>query len=123
MTTADKLVSVGFHAEASRAITGDQSNITATGSTISDAYALNNSVSVITAGAATTGVKLPIASKSDQFIIVNNSGSNKVLYPPSGGKLNNGTADDTAIILIGATAICLCVGTIDYSVLSNGLGA
>lgn len=124
MTTADHLVRAKIPAAHAKAIVGDMdSAVTATGTTAADAYTVRAAVTVVTGGAATTGVVLRVANKGDTYEVINNSTTDKNLYPPSGGKLNNGTADIGAVLLPGATAVCRCTGTVDYSVLSNGLGA
>lgn len=65
-------------------------SITAAGSTQGGATALTAGINVITAGAAGTGVVLETTSTPGfQQVILNRSGSAKLLYPPTGDQIEN----------------------------------
>jgi len=94
-------------------VQGFESGITAVGSGAGDAYALSRFSNTITGGAGTTGVILPAATTVPVGVpiwIRNDSGSNKIIYPPSGGTLNGGasltlaTAGGIACIRLTSTA-------------------
>ena len=119
MTTAGKLQTQGLRSELAKAIIGDvESGVTAVGSSASDAYAIKASLTVISGGAGTTGIILPVASASDHFEIVNQSGTDKILYPPSGGTLNDGAGDASITLSDNNYAIIRALTTIDFAVIT-----
>jgi hypothetical protein len=76
-------------------VQGVENGITATGSGAGDAFALSRFVNQISGGAGTTGAILPAATTVPAGVpiwIRNDSGSNKIIYPPSGGTLNGGAS-------------------------------
>ena len=84
------------------AVQGVENSITATGSTSGDAYALSRFNSQISGGALNTGAILPAGTTVPAgvpFYIRNDSGSDKKIYPPSGGTIN------------GAASITMTTGT------------
>jgi len=78
--------------------------VTATGSDQAGALAITKHVTVISGGAADTGVRLfAPAAGSQSFTIYNDSGSNKKVYPPSGAAFFDNPAN-AAITLGNNTA-------------------
>jgi hypothetical protein len=96
--------------------------LTATGSTKDDATVCQGAINVFTTVAAGTGVKLgaplpPVAlgtivaahhllsllSAGDAITIVNHGANALLVYPPEGGKLNNGTANEAVSLAANAT--------------------
>ncbi len=62
------------------------SGLTATGTTISDAYQINSSVAIFTTVAASTGARLPQdASPGDRIVIVNYGAQTLTVYPGQSG--------------------------------------
>lgn len=116
MTTADKLVKGGISAETAKVIIGDvDSGVTATGSSSqSDSYAVRAHLTDVSGGGATTGVRLPAANGGDNFTICNRSASNCLVYPPTGGKLNDGSANAAITLADNESATFHCINTIDY---------
>lgn len=91
------------------AVQGFETGITAVGSGSGDAYALSRFANTITGGAGTTGAILPAATTVPVGVPVwirNDSGSNKIIYPPSGGTLN-GAASLTLATATGIACIRL----------------
>ena len=118
MTTAGKLQTQGIRSQQAKAILGDvESAITATGTTAADAYAIKASITVLSAGAGTTGIVLPVAAASDNFKIVNQSGSNKILYPPTGGTLNDAAIDASITLADNDFDLITALNTIDFAVI------
>jgi len=92
----DDAMGVGMSGETARAVAGTvDSGVTATGSSSQDdSYAIKAAKTYVSGGGATTGVRLPSdAQIGDEFLIGNGSGSNLLVYPPSGGAINGGSAD------------------------------
>lgn len=119
MTTAEKLVLAKIPAEQANAIVGDvDGSVTSTGSTSqANSYAIRAAVTQVTTNASGGGVRLPAANKGDSFDIANwTTGNNLLLYPPTGGKLNGGSANASLTIATAKSARAVCVNTVDYSV-------
>ena len=68
---------------------------TATGtSSQANSFAIVDDVTIFTTAASNSGARLPSTSTAGDVFFIANQGSNTMLvYPPSGGKINNGTAD------------------------------
>lgn len=81
--------------------------LTATGATSqANSYPVVDDVSVFTTVAANTGARLPTTSPGDSFVTANYGANSLFIYPPSGGKLNNGSAN--ASISLGTNAALQC---------------
>lgn len=115
MPLAKNVMRAGISANAAKAINGNEVNsaVTATGTAVSDAAAVNADVNIITAGASATGVKLSSGSPGDSQVVYNSTTSDKIVYPPTGVAINQlGTnagfilAPRTAckVLLVKATA-------------------
>src|SRR3954468_9171938 len=91
---AIRLMAAGLAAITAKAITGGsdvETGVTATGATSqANSYALKASITSFTAGGAGTGARLPAdLNVGDSVIIANYTGAALLLYPPTGGNLNN----------------------------------
>lgn len=99
--------------------TATKSDLALTGSIQGDAALVVNDFTNLTGADGTKGAILPAISTGKLFIITNsdNSGVAK-LYPPTGGKLNRGSAN--ASLSIPANTDCIVVGDMeaatDYTV-------
>lgn len=85
--------------------------VAATGSTTSDAAALTlGCLNVVSAADGTKGVKLPTGVAGDVVRVYSSVATNGLkIYPPTGGDINDGSAD-AAITIEGKTAAILeCV--------------
>jgi hypothetical protein len=81
--------------------------LTATGVNQGGALAITAGINVITAGASNTGVILSTTSTPGfQQKVLNRSGSNKLLYPPSGDQLENLGANAATLLTDGSSATC-----------------
>lgn len=94
---ADDLTSTGDHT-ASIAAT-----VTATGTDQSGAAALSKTFSVITGGAANTGVKLPTSAAGLLYTVLNSTSVSIKIYPNTSGTINSGTANVAISIPAGTT--------------------
>lgn len=72
-------------------------------------------VTVATVGAAADSIKLPVASAGDEIWVRNNHGTNSMnVFPQSGGKINNGSADAALACAAGKTLVFKCIGGVDW---------
>lgn len=68
--------------------------LVATGSSHTDALALVSSSNLFATVASSTGCKLPAVVAKGAIVRILNGGANVLtVYPPSGGKINGGSAD------------------------------
>lgn len=126
MSQIRKLTGAGMAPLQAVGIIGDEDNgaagagITATGSTQATAYALGAVNSHVTTTAASTGVLLPVASApGEELRVINFGASSLSVYPPVGGKCNNGVLN-TAVAL-AANTMGLYVAVRDSTGVFNGL--
>lgn len=95
MTTIRNLMgsgSSGLNAQAAVGLVSN--NLTAAGSTQGTALALSSDFNIFTTVATGTGAILPATSSPGDWYTVVNHGANALLvYPPTGGKIANGTAN------------------------------
>jgi len=96
-------------------------SVAAAGSLQSDAAALTDSINTVTATDNTKGVILPTGREPGDIIVVCNTVAAKVLkvYPGSGGKINNLSANAAASITASNTGIFINVGTNDWAGVYN----
>lgn len=127
MSQIKKLTGAGFAPLQAIGVIGDEDNgsagagITATGSTQGTAYALGAVNSNVTTTAASTGVILPVATAPGEELRVMNYGANSLsVYPPVGGKVNNGSAN--AAVALASNTLGLYVAVRDATGVFNGLG-
>lgn len=113
------LVGAKMPAAFASAIAGyNSSGLTATGSTSqANSYAIGAEITQFATTAANTGARLPSnASTGDSFLVVNFGASTLLLYPPSGGKLNNGSADASVNVATTKSALCFCLDNLNFVV-------
>lgn len=88
--------------------------VTAAGnSTQADATALTADVNVVTTATATTnGVRLPANRPvGDTMVVVNyDDGTSVIVYPSTGGKINNGSANAGVTLAINMGIMLLSLG-------------
>jgi hypothetical protein len=100
---------------------GSVSNtLTATGtSSQANSYAVSDDVSVFTSAASNSGARLPLGTQpGDAFVIANLDGNTMLIYPPTGGWLNNGTVNTGSVSLTThKAAICISVDGTNYLVI------
>lgn len=94
-------------------------NLTAAGSTQGTALALPSDFNIVTTTAASTGVILPAAgpqcSPGDSFIVVNHGANSLTVYPPTGGKIANGSANAGLALASNKTGFYLHLGSGNYA--------
>lgn len=89
--------------------------LTAAGSAYTDALQLVKDFNVIGTAAAGTGVKLPFSSPLGRVVRVRNGGANTVVvYPPTGFKINGGSANAGVNVASGAVATFVSDGADNY---------
>jgi hypothetical protein len=121
MTIKANLTGSGIAPLAAIGIAGGNisNSLTAAGTTQATALALTNlnDVHVITTAASSTGAVLPSSlSIGDQMVVVNGGANSITLYPPSGGKLNNGTANAGLAVAANKAAHVFCIDNLNFAV-------
>lgn len=110
MTALKKLTGSGMAPLAATQINGDiDLGVTATGTTQADAYILRACNTRFDTVAASTGAVLPIGAPSDDYAVTNFGANTLNVYPPLGGKINNGAANAAVTIAANGMAYFLCV--------------
>jgi hypothetical protein len=102
MTTVRNLMGSGTAPQAAQAAVGFPSNsLTATGNSQGTALLLPSDFSIFTTVAASTGAILPSnTTPGDWYTVVNHGANALSVYPPTGGKIANGSAN--AAFSVGA---------------------
>lgn len=59
-------------------------------------------------------VKLPIADAGDELWVRNNGAAGAAVFPQSGGKINNGTADAALAVANAKTALFKCLDGLNW---------
>lgn len=109
---------VALRTQAALAILGDMGNsLTATGTNQATAYAITTANSVFTTVDAGTGARLPVTGIADRLHVANCGTNTLMVYPPSGGKLNNMTSNVPAAIPPNKTADFVCIDGTNYTAL------
>ena len=91
--------------------------LTATGSTLGTALALNARTNVISTAAASTGVALPAGAPAGDIVFVSNNGANALsVYPAtSAGTINGGSAGAAVSLAVTTyktkNSLFLCLGS------------
>ncbi len=113
MTQALKMY--GIPALAARAISGFASdNLTAAGTSQTDAFAMGNAINQFTTVAASTGALLPTSVHGDTIFVSNQGANSLSVYPPSGGNINNGSANAAFAVANGKVAIFRALNAINF---------
>lgn len=128
MTIKSKLTGSGFSAQ--QAINAAGTVITTeagAGTTAPGATLLSlDDYHVISTGSNNSGVILPPGngtgtgmSAGDQMSVINYTGNSLIVYPPLGGKANNGSANAGITISNGKSCDCYCIDNINFAVSSS----
>lgn len=105
MASALDIVKGGFSGGQAKAIQGQVGpDLTAAGTSQSDAAAIVASVTIITTAAASTGVILPNSEIGDEYEILNLGANQVTVYPPTSGQINALSAN-TGFYLAPNTAV------------------
>jgi len=116
MTTIRNLMGTGSSGQAAQAAVGMPStSLTATGTTQTDALALPSDFNVFTTVAANTGAILPTSSTCDWITVVNHGANTLKVYPPTGGKIANGSANAAFSVAATKTAQFQCLDSINFA--------
>lgn len=127
MAIKSKLTGTGMAAVTSREIAGTvNTSLAGAGTTSADATLLMRAdMYVISTGANNSGVILAPGngsanfeySEGDEVQVANYTGNNLILYPPVGGKLNNGTVTTGGITISnGKNVIAKCIDRLNFVV-------
>ena len=106
MATIARLIRAGIPPTWARMLGRDaEDNITATGATQGTAYQITKSFNNVTGGALNTGLILPAFSKdiSNEFFFMNNSGSQKWVYPAVGEEIAGFGVNNPAGLVVTRT--------------------
>lgn len=94
MTKQSEVMSAGNPATSAGAIAGSVArSLVATGTVTGDALALAAANNFFGTVAANTGARLPPGTEGDEIFVYNGGASTLTVYPPSGGTINNLSAD------------------------------
>jgi len=94
MAIRSNLIGIGFNPFQSRVLTGENSSgLTATGSSVTDAYKISSVVNEFTTVASSTGAVLPPMEPSDAIFVYNAGANTLSIYPRTGEAINNGSTD------------------------------
>lgn len=110
------LTGSGLAAQAAINLVGSvANNLTAAGSTQATALLVSADVNVVTTAASSTGVILPSTLSAGDFLEVVNYGANTItVYPPVGGKINNGTLNAGKTVTANSNAIFTCIDNLNF---------
>ena len=121
MPLGSQLYATTGSAQIALAILGDLAlTVSAAGTTQGTATLLSASNSIVTTVGAGSGVRLPVTptvSAGDRLHVANHGANTLTVYPPTGGKLSNRTANMPALIAPNKSADFLCLNGTDYSAL------
>jgi hypothetical protein len=95
--------------------------LTATGSSSqANSYAVTDDVSVFTTAASNSGARLPSTSNAgDVFIIANYDANTMLIYPPTGGKINNGSANASINCTTLKTVMCISIDGTNFLAITS----
>lgn len=114
MTTTNNLLGTGNSGLSTQATLGIlAAGLTATGSSQGTALAIPSDFAVFTTVGASTGTILPSAAQgahaTDWYTVVNHGASTLSVYPPTGGKIANGSANAAFAVAATKTAAFVCL--------------
>ncbi len=110
--TVGTMMNGGLSQLAAQSVAGEYTALVAAGTTAADAASVKNEIHTIT-GDNNSGVILPVSTIGDQFWLGNISGNTIIVYPPTGGTVNNTTSVSVGN---GKTATCKAYSNNDYLV-------
>lgn len=94
-----------------RAVGGYEAATAGTTQTQAGATALNSAINYVTTGNASDGVKLPAGYGLGEIVyIVNSSGVALNVYPNTGGKINNGSANAAKALAANLSGAYISLG-------------
>ena len=94
--------------------------VSAAGTVQSTATLLTSANNIVTTVGAGSGVRLPLTpsvSANDRLHVANHGANTLAVYPPSGGKLSNNTANVPAMIAVNKCADFFCIDGTNYTAL------
>lgn len=93
--------------------------LTATGSSSqANSFAVADDVSIFTTAAGNSGARLPATSAAgDAFVISNYDTNTMLIYPPTGGKLNAGSANASVNLTTLKSALCISIDGTNFIVI------
>ncbi len=95
---------------------GVELGLTAAGASQATALLIPGGVTQFATVGTGTGGILPAPGGVGQLLVVTNNGANALLvYPPVGGKINNGTVNVGLSVAAGKSAIFFSQSTLDYA--------
>ena len=110
---ASDLVKAHFPAQQAKAIVGTfDGSVVQAGSGQSTAYAVKAANTHVASG--TGGVILPVANAGDSFTVMNAAAANCIVYPPTGGKMNDGSANAGITLADNESLMAVCINTTDF---------
>lgn len=114
---ARELIGSGLSPLAASSICGSRSlTLTAAGTTQGTATLLPAAINVITTATATArGVILNVNEIGDSITVCNATAENLLVFPPSGGAFNGGTANVPFIMAPNSTEEFFQVGTANFT--------
>lgn len=116
MTTQKNLMGSGVPGLQAQASVGMLSNnLTATGNSQGTALALPSDLNVFTTVAASTGAILPSSLPGDWLTVVNHGANALSVYPPTGGKIANGSANAGFSVPATKTAQFQCLDSTNFA--------
>lgn len=103
--------------------------LTATGSSSqSGSYAITDDVSIFTSAAGNSGARLPLAgspgegpSPGDIFFIANLDSNTMLIFPPSGGALNGGSANASINLTTKKVGLFICIDGTNYLAITSAI--
>lgn len=93
-------------------------SLTAAGSTQANAVLLGDDINVFTTTGASTGCILPstlVASGGDKITVINYGANALSVYPPTGGKINNGTTNAAVSLAANKSGIFISIDGTNYA--------
>lgn len=116
MTTVKNLMGAGNSGLQAQASVGILANsLTALGNSQGTALALPSDFNIFTTVAASTGTILPTGAPGDWYTVVNHGANSLSVYPPTGGKIANGTANAAFAVAATKTAQFQCIDGTNYA--------
>jgi hypothetical protein len=116
MPIARKLIGLGLPWGTAAGVVGQvDNNLTAAGTTQATALAIGNDINVVTTAAASTGVILRSdLAAGDSQEVVNYGANTLTVYPPVGGKINNGSANAGVTIATNTSALYTSIDGLNF---------
>lgn len=116
MAIARKLIGLGLPWGTAVGVVGNvDNNLTATGTTQATALLVSNDINVLTTTAASTGVILRSdLSAGDTQEVVNYGAQTLTVYPPVGGKINNGSANAGVSVATNTSALYTSIDGLNF---------